>query len=81
MDAAILSEGTARMMLHAQSGGPVGIGFWIEEGRSLRFFHAGDNEGFKCLLTGEVEAGSGMVLLTNGQRGDELIEEVVRRVS
>ena len=81
LDTAILSERTARTMLRPQSGGPVGIGFWVEEGRSLRFFHGGDNKGFKCLLTGDVDAGSGMVIMTNGQRGDELIEEVRRRIS
>jgi hypothetical protein len=67
-------------MLSPQSGGPVGIGFWVEEGHSVRFFHGGDNEGFKCLLTGNVDAGSGMVIMTNGQRGDELIEEVRSRI-
>jgi CubicO group peptidase (beta-lactamase class C family) len=81
MDTAILSQRTARMMLRPQSGGPVGIGFWVEKGRSLRFFHGGDNEGFQCLLTGEVDTGSGMVIMTNGQRGGELIEEARHHIA
>jgi hypothetical protein len=67
-DTAILSQSTAREMLSPQSGGSVGIGFWVEEGHSVRFFHGGDNEGFKCLLTGDVDKGTGIVIMTNGQR-------------
>ena len=80
LDTAILSQRTAREMLSPQSGGPVGIGFWVEEGHSVRFFHGGDNDGFKCLLTGGVDAGTGMVIMTNGQRGDGLIDEVRSRI-
>ena len=81
LDTEILGERSARTMLRPQSGGPVGIGFWVEEGPSLRFFHEGDNNGFKCLLIADVDAATGAVLMTNGDRGDELIEEVRRRIS
>ena len=41
LDTAILSQRTAREMLSPQSGGPVGIGFWVEEGHSVRFLSRG----------------------------------------
>jgi hypothetical protein len=41
------------------------------------FGHSGGNEGFRCHLIAHRDAGCGLVLMTNGDRGHELVAEIL----
>jgi CubicO group peptidase (beta-lactamase class C family) len=60
-----------------------GLGFALEApGHKLRFSHGGSNEGFRCTLQAYTEApGQGIVIMTNGDQGWNLLNEVLRAVS
>jgi len=60
-----------------------GLGFALESpGHKLRFSHGGSNEGFRCTLQAYTEApGQGIVIMTNGDQGWNLLNEVLRAVS
>ena len=47
----------------------------------LRFWQGGSNEGFKSLLFGYADLGQGVVVMTNGEQGISLIQELVRSVA
>jgi CubicO group peptidase (beta-lactamase class C family) len=58
-----------------------GLGFVVEgEGRSARFSHGGDTEGYKCLLV-MYHTGQGAVVMTNSDRGDRLTDEIMRSIA
>jgi hypothetical protein len=62
--------------------GDVGLGFFVGgEGETRRFGHGGDNEGFKAQLDTYVDAQRGIAVMANGDRGHELIEEIVGAVA
>lgn len=83
----ILSQANARQMLARQTdGGDIaagwGLGFALAgEGAERRFGHDGRNEGFESTMTAYVERGDGVVVLTNGDRGKALADEIVRAVA
>jgi hypothetical protein len=60
-----------------------GLGFALEApGHKLRFSHGGSNEGFRCTLQAYTEApGRGIVIMTNGDQGWNLLNEILRAVS
>lgn len=60
-----------------------GLGFALEApGHKLRFSHGGSNEGFRCTLQAYTEApGQGIVIMTNGDQGWNLLNEILRAVS
>ena len=59
-----------------------GLGFTVEgAGRSARFGHGGDTEGFKCLMVMYQETGQGAVIMTNSDRGDRLADEILRSIA
>jgi hypothetical protein len=60
-----------------------GLGFALEApGHQLRFSHGGSNEGFRCTLQAYTEApGQGIVIMTNGDQGWNLLNEILRAVS
>ena len=45
------------------------------------FGHSGGNEGFRCHLVAHRDAGCGLAVMTNGDRGHELIAEVLGAVA
>ncbi|MDP2896023.1 MAG: serine hydrolase domain-containing protein [bacterium] len=54
----------------------------IDDGRDLfHFMHTGANEGYRCVLVGYPERGQGVVIMTNGDNGEALWEEILRSVS
>ncbi len=54
-----------------------GLGLWVAgESNTLRYGHAGVHVGFRHLCMLFHETGSGAVVLTNGARGNHLIDEV-----
>jgi hypothetical protein len=60
-----------------------GLGFALESsGHKLRFSHGGSNEGFRCTLQAYTEPpGQGIVIMTNGDQGWNLLNEILRAVS
>lgn len=60
-----------------------GLGFALETpGHKLRFSHGGSNEGFRCTLQAYTEApGQGVVIMTNGDQGWNLLNEILRAIS
>ena len=60
-----------------------GLGFELEApGHKLRFSHGGSNEGFRCTLQAYTEAPrQGIVIMTNGDQGWNLLNEILRAVS
>jgi CubicO group peptidase (beta-lactamase class C family) len=75
-----LSDKTAHLMLTRQSG-PQALGFMMG-GAPTRptFSHSGANAGYRCILIA-YEAGDGIVVMTNGDNGDALMNDLVRTVA
>jgi CubicO group peptidase (beta-lactamase class C family) len=79
-----LTQATAKQMVSESppvSGRnrPWAIGFGLDTARgNPRFTHGGSNEGFQCNLVAYVSDGNGLVVMTNGDSGSPLIEEIER---
>lgn len=58
----------------------LGIGLEDKSGRKS-FSHSGGNAGYNCNLFGYLEGGEGVVVMTNGDNGWPLIEEIMRSIS
>ena len=60
------------------AGGPWGLGFGLHEkdGDVIGFHHGGDNEGFHGHMLSFLN-GSGAVIMTNGDQGPTLIQELL----
>lgn len=77
-----LKQATAQQMVSEASGiantkRPWAIGFGLDTARgNTRFGHGGSNEGFRCNLVAYVGDGRGIVVMTNGDEGSRLIEEI-----
>ena len=77
----VISPAMAREMLTLQVG-TYGLGFGLGgEGESRIFAHGGSNVGFRAMFIGFVETGQGAVVMTNGDMGDALVQEIVRGIS
>ena len=79
----ILSAPTARAMLTRQPGEPAASGLGPQLGGSTRrkyFTHGGANAGFRCRFFAYSD-GDGVVIMTNGDNGGLLIDEIVRAVA
>ena len=77
----VLSEATAREMITPVGVGPYGIGFSITKfGEGWYFGHGGSNWGFQCLLTAHRIKGYGAAIMTNGDNGGALIEELRKMI-
>jgi CubicO group peptidase (beta-lactamase class C family) len=72
----VIEKKTAEEMLRIQKGS-YGLGFQIDANGG--FGHGGSNAGFKCLMR-IGRNGDGFVIMTNGDRGLELIQEVAAAV-
>ncbi len=76
-----VSAESARLMITPVADG-YGLGFEIKgSGDSLTFEHGGSNEGFKCNLVAFARGGNGAVVMTNGDQGGVLAQEIVRTVA
>ncbi|HLZ83548.1 MAG TPA: serine hydrolase, partial [Caulobacteraceae bacterium] len=78
----LLSPAMARQMLTNQIG-PWGLGVQLtDQDGTRRFGHGGDDQGFQndleAFTTG---SGQGVVIMTNGDAGSELIPEILRAVA
>ena len=77
----VLSVDMTKRMLTAQLGG-YGLGLWLGGKEKLRnFAHAGENEGFTCILFAYLETGKGAVIMTNGDRGSGHFNDIQRAIA
>jgi len=61
--------------------GPYGVGHLSEQrGQGWYFSHGGANWGYRAWMTGHVRKGYGMVIMTNGDNGLALTNQVADRV-
>lgn len=78
----VLSNGTTRAMLGPQIISTQGLGWRLAgQGRSARFEHSGDTDGFACAVVAYLERGQGAVVMTNGAQGSRLVEEILRGIA
>jgi CubicO group peptidase (beta-lactamase class C family) len=77
----IFSRQTVREMLTRQKD-DWGLGFALESpGHKARLAHGGANEGYRCDLEVYTEMGPGLVVMTNSDSGESLIQEMLRAVA
>jgi len=75
-DTTLLPRAIVDQMLTVQKGS-FGLGPSVEgTGRAFRFGHGGANEGYRANLLYYPEAGVGIAVMTNGDRGDDLFSEL-----
>ncbi|HYN81790.1 MAG TPA: serine hydrolase domain-containing protein [Gemmatimonadaceae bacterium] len=79
---AILTQTSAREMLMPIGTGGYAVGLGIaQRGQGWYFSHGGSNWGFQCLLVAHVRKGYGVVIMTNGDGGGQLLSEIEGRVA
>lgn len=77
----VLSPEMTRAQLTPGLGGYV-LGFGIQgEGPAARFSHGGSNHGFKAQFLAFVGGGRGVFVMTNGDRGSALAQEIILAVA
>jgi CubicO group peptidase (beta-lactamase class C family) len=77
----VLSQSMTQLMLSPVLSG-FGLGLSIAgEGQAQTFSHGGSNAGYRNTMVAYTERGDGIVVMTNGDRGDELAGEVLRAVA
>ena len=61
--------------------GPFAVGFEMaKQGEGWYFMHSGSNWGFQCDLTAHRSKGYGAVIMTNGDAGFPIIQQLRRRI-
>lgn len=75
----IKSSDLAKEMFEPAQGSPFGLGLEIEKeaGKPTRIGHGGHNLGYRTVMTGFAENGKGVVILTNGELGHYLMDEIL----
>lgn len=78
---AVLSADMTKQMLTPHLGG-YGLGLWLGgQGAAASFSHPGQNQGYTCILFGYLETGQGAVVMTNGDGGNGLFNEILRAIA
>ena len=78
---AILAPQTTKEMLTPQVGGH-GLGFALADSGDGRVFtHSGANEGFRSMMFMYADGRGGAAIMTNGDRGGELIAELAASIA
>jgi CubicO group peptidase (beta-lactamase class C family) len=78
----VLSREMVRQMVTPVGVGPFAVGLTIEKrGEGWYFSHGGSNWGFRCTLIAHLSKGYGLAVMTNGDLGGILNEELTARVA
>jgi len=73
----VLSPATAREMITPVGVGPYAVGFDVsKQGEGWYFAHGGSNWGFQCTLVAHRVKGYGLVIMTNGDNGGALMNQI-----
>jgi CubicO group peptidase (beta-lactamase class C family) len=77
----VLSQTVAREMITPVGVGPFAVGFDVsKQGEGWYFAHGGSNWGFQCDLVAHRVKGYGAVIMTNGDNGGALIQQLRRLI-
>jgi len=77
----VLSRAMMLEMVTPVGVGPYGVGFSVEKrGEGWYFGHGGSNWGFQCSMTAHRLKGYGVVIMTNGDNGPALMQELRDRI-
>jgi len=77
----VLSRTTVQEMLSPVGVGSFAVGFVIDkEGEGWYFSHGGGNWGFRCTLLAHKAKGYGLAIMTNADRGGNVMAEISRRI-
>lgn len=78
----VLSQRSMQEMLTPVGVGPYAVGFAVQQkGEGWYFSHGGGNWGFKCRAIAHRAKGYGAVVMTNGDNGVPLLEEILDRIA
>ena len=78
----VLTQASVREMLTAVGAGGFAVGFTVNQrGEGWYFNHSGGNWGFGCDLLAHFRKGYGVVVMTNGDAGGRIINEIESRVA
>jgi len=78
----VLSQASAKELITPVGVGPYGVGLGVEQrGEGWYFAHGGSNWGFQADIVGHLRKGYGIAIMTNGDRGRALINEIESRVA
>lgn len=81
----ILSSKMIKMMLtEILPGSEYGLGMVVKkdpEGQIVSFQHSGVNKGFRANMLMLPHTGQGIIVMTNGENGDAIIDEITRTVA
>ena len=79
---AVLTQASAREMLAPVGVGGFAVGLGLaQRGEGWYFSHGGANWGYRCNLLAHVRKGYGVVMMTNGDAGGQLVGEIEARVA
>lgn len=77
----VLTTEMINQMLTVQSG-DYGLGLGLRgSGKAFNFGHGGSNEGFRCMMFAYAETGQGAVVMTNGDAGSSLADEILHSIA
>ena len=78
----VLSRRTMQEMVTPTGVGPYAVGFAVSQrGEGWYFSHGGGNWGFKCHALAHRAKGYGAVVMTNGDNGGLLLQEILDRIA
>jgi CubicO group peptidase (beta-lactamase class C family) len=76
----LLSPPLARLMLTRQID-DFGLGFSLPGEGVFRFQHSGGNVGYRCTMVLSVDVPDGVVIMTNGDAGEAVIDEIFQAIA